>query len=537
MDLHILPRIGCNYLSERDARPLTDLGLAVLSGTVYLSLRIFFHHLIRSEGCFDGGLLSYDSYYPFAFAQELARTGSVFLFQNPFGTLDEMPRLFNLYATFLLPFQPLFGLNLFAFDSVLGTLFTATTSFLVCRILSSLKLHEKAMVLFGGGVAFIAVLHGKEPESDAIFAGYWGLTYLLNEISTSEIIYHFLFFFGLYSLLARKNFSVMLVMAVLTFLHPFTAMTFNVSALCVWLHSAAKTRSLIHSQVRYAVYALLSTALIVLVFVIFLPSQSKDAAYMKTVYEKAHFHIGLEIYTLFLVFPVLWCLRALFLFRPARQPENSEKMWIFLGTALFCLLMSTSYLYTDQIVQPAHWSRVYPYIFLFGTAGLIARQDFRGPRRRWILAGEALALCIALADSALGVGYIGKALLTEKRPPLFLTFDQAQIIKKAHELPGGRFLYLRDSSNPAFFGDFEYALMSLTHQKAFGGHAFFSPFRDTLFRHSYPQRSGRGLPDKLLEVSDYIMFDKSLILNMTPPPGETLYEGENLALVRKASKK
>jgi hypothetical protein len=79
-------------------RPLKDIGLAVLSGVVYFSLRNFFHHLIRSAGYFDGSLLSYDSYYPFAFAQELARTGKVLLFHNPFGTLDKAPRLFNLFA-------------------------------------------------------------------------------------------------------------------------------------------------------------------------------------------------------------------------------------------------------------------------------------------------------------------------------------------------------------------------------------------------------------------------------------------------------
>jgi hypothetical protein len=537
MDFQSLREIVRHYLSDRDMRPLEDIGLVVLSGMVYLSLRILFHHLIRSAGYFDGGLLSYDSYYPFAFAQELARTGAVFLFHNPFGTLDQVPRLFNLYATLLLPFQPLAKLHLFAFDCFLGTLFTATTSYFVCRLLSSLKIHEKAMVLSGGGVAFIAVFLGKVPETDALSAGSWGLTYLLNEISTPEIIYHFLFFFGLCSLLARRNSSVILVMGFLSFLHPFTAITFNVSAFCLWLHNAVKTRCMLNSEVRYAVYALLSTALIILVFVILLPSQSKDAAYMKMVYERAHFHIGLETYILFLLFPALWCLKALFVLRPAKQPENSEKIWIFLGTAIFCLLMSTSYLYTDRIVQPAHWSRVYPYIFLFGAAGLIDRRKFQSPIRKWMLAGDALVLCLALTDSALGVGYIGKALLTDKRPPLFLTFDQAQIIKKARDLPSGRFLYLRDSSNASFFGDFEYALMSLTHQKAFAGHAFFSPFRETVLHHSYTQMSGYSLPKRLLEMSDYIVFDKNMHHKMASLSGETLYEGTNLALIRKASKK
>jgi hypothetical protein len=36
--------------------------------------------------------------------------------------------------------------------------------------------------------------------------------------------------------------------------------------------------------------------------------------------------------------------------------------------------MSTSYLYTDKIVQPAHWSRVYPHVLIFAAAGLYGFQ-------------------------------------------------------------------------------------------------------------------------------------------------------------------
>ena len=504
---------------------------------VYLSLRLVFHYLITTAGYFDGGMLSYDSYYPFAFAHELKRTGAIFLFQNPFGTLDKDPQLFNLYASCLLFLQPLFKGTLFAFDATFATLSTMAASFLVCRLLSFLKIHEKVMVLFGGGLGFIAVSLGIQPKSDTLFAAYWGLTYLLNQISTPEILYHFLFFFGLHSLFGYKNISVMLVICILTFLHPFTAITFNVTVFCAYIHSLLKTRRVVNSRIRYAVYAFVSTALIFILFGTLLPSLSRDAAYMKTIYEEAHFYIDLNTYALFLFFPALWCLRAISFARTIRPREDSEKMWIFLGTAFFCLFMSTSYLYTDRIVQPAHWSRVYPYFFLFGTAGLILK-GFHSSHRKWVLFGEGLSLFIALADSALGVGYVGKALLAEKRPPLFLTFDQAQIIKKGHELPSGRFLYLRDGSSHSFFGDFEYALMSLTHQKGFAGHAFFSPFREMISQNSYPcGRTGFRLPEKLVRQSDCIVCDKSMIHKMISPLGETVYEGETLVLIKNANKK
>ena len=241
--------------SDRHKKAIT---VAVLSAGVYLCLRVAFHSQIQDAGYVDGGLISYDSYYHFAFARELNRTGSSLLFQNPFGTLDQEPLLFNLYSSFLSLLPPLSIPTLFVFDCAMGTLFIGLTSLCLLLLMPSLGIIENLALLFGGSVAFIGAFLGCVSESDAVFAAYWGLTYLLNQVSTPEIIYHFCLFFGLYGLLHRKNPIVLLVAGILTFLHPFTAMIFIAALFSAWLYRWSVTRRMANDRLGILFYAILS---------------------------------------------------------------------------------------------------------------------------------------------------------------------------------------------------------------------------------------------------------------------------------------
>lgn len=509
-----------------------DLLLAGLSSIVYVCLRFIFHEMIKAAGFKDGGLINYDSYYHFAFVEELVRSGNDFLFQNPFGSLDQEPLLFNLYASVLKFFRPLYENNLFVFDCTIGALAIFMTSLCLLKLVSDLGLIEKSILLFGGGVAFIGVFLGRVPMENAVWAGYWGLTYLLNQIATPEIIYHFIFFFGLYCLIKGKDIGVVFVIVILMFLHPFTAMTFNVSVGSAWLYQWFKTHKMINHRLRLFIYAVASAIISVLLYQIYLPSISKDAEYYKIAYENIPFYIDTLEYVLFLIIPVSYCIGSLVFRKKTQYLDQPEKLWIFLGTSIFCIAMSTSYLFTDKIIQPAHWSRVFPYIFILAAGGLFVKKRNGIKASKISKFVKVCLLCIAIFDSALGIKYVSKALLTEKRPPLFLTTDQVQVIEKAKNLTPGMFLYLRDSANKQSLGDFEYAMMALSPQKGFFGHTHFSPFFKSIGRYLYPCRQGYRLPHQWLNLSDYIVFDRNLFEKFIFQHWSILYMGKELVFVR-----
>ena len=512
--------------------PKKTIALAVLSAGVYLCLRLVFHAQIQGAGYVDGGLISYDSYYHFAFARELNRTGNSLLFQNPFGTLDKAPLLFNLYSSFLSLIPHLSIPTLFIFDCVMGTLFIGLTSFCIIMLMPSLGTIENTALLFGGSVAFTAACLGYVSESDAVFAAYWGLTYLLNQISTPEIVYHFFVFFGLYGLLHRNNLIVLSVTGILTFLHPFTSMIFNAALFFAWLHRWSVTRRILNDRADVLLYAFLSVALSTALFGFLLPAASKDALYFKVVYEKSRFYLDIRAYALFLICPASFLFGSLlFGARTLRSSEDSEKLWVFAGVSLFCILLTTSYLYTDRVVQPAHWSRAYPYVLFFGISSLMQGPKLSSPSTNAWRSLKLLLLTIALMDSALGLAYIRSSLFAERRPPLFLSQGQAQVILLARDLAPGRFLYLRDSSNNGVLGDIEYAMMALTPQKGFLGHAFFSPFLRSMSDVLYPGRHGFQLPHDLVQQSDYLLLDRSLFDLLPSELWETIYRGKELVLV------
>jgi hypothetical protein len=510
-----------------------DAILALSSGILYVFLRYILHYLIIRAGYTDGGLISYDSYYHFAFVEEFRRNPHALLFQNPFGTLDNEPHLFNLYSSFLSLFHPLYSPNLFLFDCLSAALFIVVSSFLLCRIVAPLGVLDKTILLFGGSLTFIGVSIGGIPLGEGLAVAYWGSNYLLNQIATPEIVYHFLFFLGLYCLTRHKDPWVLSVIAALTLLHPFTAITFNVTVLIAWLFSLVKTHKVINPRFRLALYAAASVITCGLLFQHILPFISRDAAYFKGVYETAHFHIPFSTYASSLILPVSYFLGALILSKsPSFLQERSEMVYLFLGTSLFCIFMSTSYLYTDKIVQPAHWSRVYPHVLIFAAAGLHGFQGgTKSLRNRFSAIIKVCFLAVALLDNAIGVLHVSNALFDEKRPPLFLTPDQSKVIEKSKTLPAGRFFYFRDGTNRSLFGGFEYAVMALSRQKGFFGHTFFSPFLGSYSSVSYLRNPGSPLTDYLLRESDYIILDKALVHTFPHVLGAKLYEGDRLLFI------
>jgi hypothetical protein len=510
-----------------------DALLAISSGILYVLLRYILHYLIIQAGYADGGLISGDSYYHFAFVEELRRSPHAFVFQNPFGTLDKEPHLFNLYSSFLSLFHPLYTQHLFLFDCLLATFFIILGSFLLCRIAASLGILDKAILLFGGSLTFIGVSLGAIPREEGLAVAFWGSNYLLNQIATPEIVYHFLFFLGFYCLTRHKDLWVISVIAVLTFLHPFTSITFNTTVFIAWLCSLVKTRKVINSRFRIALYAAASVIAGSLLFQHLLPFISRDAAYFKSIYELAHFDIPISAYATSLILPVSYFLGRL-IFSKSRIffQGSSEMMCLCLGTSLFCILMSTSYLYTEKIVQPAHWSRVYPYVLIFAAAGLYGFQ--RRPNSLWNRCATVIKVCflgVALLDNAIGILNLSNVLFHEKRPPLFLTLDQSTIIEKAKILPPAWFFYFRDRTNRSVFGDFEYAIMALSHQKGFFGHTFFSPFLGSYRSVSYLPNSGSPLTDYVLKKTDYIILDRPLAKTFMGTLRENLYEGETLLFI------
>ena len=506
--------------------------LASLSCLVYSGLRFLMHERITVFGYHDGGLLSYDSYYHYAFAEELRRTGNFIFFQNPFGSFDKEPHLINLYASFLKIVSPFYRNGLFMFDCTLGAIFVFLTSLCLMILLSRLRIIDKLILLFGGGIAFIGVYIGIVSKGDAMWTGFWGLTYLLNQISTSEIIYHFFFFFGLFCLIKGHDWGVTLVIVILTFLHPFTAITFNVSVIAAWLYQWVRSGIFTNSRSRLFIYSIASIAMTFFLFQVYLPSVSDDAKFFKTVYENEGFHIDVAQYGLFLVLPMVYCLVSLLFTKGSKRAKNGETLWIFLVTAAFCVVMNMSYLFTDIIIQPAHWSRVYPYVLLIAVGGLYSIKGTDNKPPRILELAKLFLFMIAIADSALGVKYMSEALFQEKRPPLFLTTDQKKIISKAKDLPRGMFLYLRDGKNEKQVGDFEYALMSMSPQKGFVGHRFFSPFLEILTPHMYPELTEYRITDSLINRSRYVIFDKKLFIKSGFRFRDILYEGNELVFAK-----
>jgi hypothetical protein len=314
-------------------------------------------------------------------------------------------------------------------------------------------------------------------------------------------------------------------------------MTFIIAVSSAWLYQWRSTRKWSNQRLRVLIYAMLCGAILVLVFQLYLPSVSEDARYLKTVYERVSFRIHLKDYLLFLSLPVLYLVAALFFKRKPSGSDNRETLWILAGTTLFCVIMTSSYLFTNRIVQPAHWSRVYPYVFIIIIGTICAGRGRAVLPTRATMPFTLGLLAAALVDSTLGVRYIWEAFRSQRRPPLFLTPDQAHLVEQGKQIPPGRFLYLRGCANRQVVGDFEYAMMAMSPQKSFFGHVYFSPLLPSVRSSLFPCRHHFRTPASLLRQTDYLVLDRPLFDKLASFGGKILYKGEELVAIRSERKR
>lgn len=509
--------------SDRDKR--SPWPWALISALVYFLLRMIQHQRILRAGYSDGGLLSYDSFYQLAFAQELKRTGSWLYFQNPFGSLDEDPALFNLYASFLRIIQAPQIESIFVFDLILSTVCVGIGSYFLAKLLKGTSPLIKGLALFGSGFSFLAMAAGFLDATSVIYGGgAWGLTYLLNQISTPEIVYHMLFFIGVCSLLEKKrSLYVIGVATCLAFMHPFTGVTFQVVLFFSFLFHTWREKSLFNARTRVFGVTSLVTAISLLVFQVILPSISKDAAFFRAAYQEHAFMVPPHLYVFFLGFPAgLLVISTLVLHAPPRKTIlHDERFFIFLGVSIFCLLMGLAGHVGLSVVQPAHWTRAYPYVFLFGALGIslnALESKYRSKMNRilWAVA------VVVLADQAVALYNISEEQLYHARAPSVVHSDDEKILEVLAKRPAAKFIYFRACSNKNPIGDLEYFLMSRSSHTAPFGHVYFSPFLERygeMTRLCHPAQEA-SLPLLAREFS-YVIYDadiKAHFAFLTDPP-------------------
>ncbi len=503
---------------------------------VYLAVRFFLHNSFESHGFVDGGLISYDGFYHYSFVQELFRAGNGILFHNPFGTFDQQPSLFSLNALFLMPFYPLFSKNLFTFDIAMSSFWLYLSTYFLLRIAENLKLkwQEIALMLFGGGMSFIAIYFNITYGNQAINTAWWGLNNLLNQITSVEIMYHAIFFMGLYALVNKKRKILLVIASILALLHPFTSITFGV-AIAAWIaypiiFEKKKNLQLYISEI---ISIIMLTAGSSYLYAVFLPQHSLDAAFLNKIYLDANFVVQPLTYLIALSFPVALLIIGLATSYKTHHKYDRQKVFMFASVAIFCVAMSFSFIVTNKIPQPAHWSRAYPFMFLVIVASVFLSQaDLKWKQAINIFLYFCLA--IGLLDNMIAVNKITESLLIEHRAPSILTQDQAHIIELLKKEPSGTFLYLKDCNESLMSGDFEYAISALTSQKPPYGHFFFSPhvieFRkitsicDT--KAQYPKEFTNGI--------DYLTIDSSIsgYSKKIKQKTEVLYSGKEITLFK-----
>lgn len=489
-----------------------------------------------SHGYVDGGLISYDAFYHYSFVQELMRAGNGILFHNPFGTFDQQPSLFSLNALFLMPFYSLFNKNLFIFDVAMSSFWLYISTYFLLKTTEGLKLtwQEITIMLFGGGMSFIAIYFNITYGNQALNTAWWGLNYVLNQITSVEIMYHAIFFMGMYTLVKQKR-KILLVLAILlAVLHPFTSITLGV-AITAWVLFPViiEKKKKLHIYKAEIVSIFILTVGTSFLYAILLPYYSRDAAFLNKIYLDANFVINPLSYLITLSFPIALIIIGLSTSYKKTIKQNRHEIFMFAVVALFCIAMNFSFIFTNKIPQPAHWSRAYPFMFLVIVASALLKQS-NIKSKQAITIFIYLFLVISLVDNVIAVRKIGESLLIEHRAPSILTQDQARIISLLKKEPSGRFLYLKDCDESLMSGDFDYAVSALTQQKPPYGHFFFSPHVVQFRKITSICDTKVTYPKKYTDGIDYLVIDSPIAdySQKLAQKSEVLYRGKELTLLR-----
>ncbi|HEX6713466.1 MAG TPA: hypothetical protein VF066_08770, partial [Thermoleophilaceae bacterium] len=448
---------------------------AALAGLTYLATRIYLQRHVGSHGT---GLLQYDSYYPLAFARELKREGSWLLFQNPFGSLDSAPGLFNGPAILARATYPLWNGHLLAYDLVVGTLLSILAgwwfgrlAFRLSRQDAEITLVVVAFVIVGGGADYLFTtltdgLGGL--TAPLIWASQWGVPWSANNLSSWEILYHAIFWGGLYAIVCGSRRGGVAAAIALAVLHPFTLVIYGLAAGAFAVHGRLAPDASTPPQRAAALASLVVAVIGAAAWGLIAPAVSNDGAFFRDVYDRG-FVIGAKELALFLL-PAALLVATFFANRDRETGLRSSAAPWLVASALPLVVIGFAYRYLPFIPQPAHWTRVYPLAFLALAALAVPTAG-----RRSATAAVAMGLLVVgMLDSAIanfdmgGDARLGAA-------PVALSPDSARLIDKLDGLPTRKVVYVRSCGRAAAGPELEYSIAALTDQKPPFGHVYFSP--------------------------------------------------------------
>ena len=473
------------------------------------------------------GPLQYDTYYLYSFAQELLRENRHIFFANPFGSLDGAPFLVNGLASALALLHPLWqGDRLALFDLVVSSLSSLLSGFFFGSWMRGISRQGRwptffltQFVLLGGGFGFAAAAISGVERPALLNATHWGLSWTANAISTWELLFHAIFWWGVWGSCTRRSIPTVLAAIFLFCLHPFSLAIYG-----AWIGMLAIGELCFRSAEGRRLLAWFSLPCLALVAAIYfyhswLPGRSRDAAYFLSVYQHTPFVIDPTTLVAFFAFPIFFVLIA-WLWRDRHAVPNPSRPVRFALLLMAGALLATNF--WPLVPQPAHWLRVYPFAFLVAAAATFTPAL----RPKWLAPAAVILLVIAVADSALSVRSFAVALVGGRGGPALLDSDFAEVLKKIARLPAGQLQILRSCHSPfANSGELEYAASALTPHRVGFGHIFFSPqLREKLKSHA-PCSPEEAAP--LVAPGAIVLIERSLRAAI---PGNPFAETGNWAV-------
>jgi len=508
---------------------------------LYLLFRFFVEALGNARGLESTGLLSADSYYHFSFAKELARTNSWIWFSNPFGTLDAEPSLFSLLASILRVFAPIYKNNLFIFDVCLASFSIYWSSVFACRVFNISNYFQAILLLLGtGGLGLLSVIRLLAP-SDFMSIVFWGPGGALNWISTPEILYHALFFMGAAYRKAWLGWKLRAFHSLLFLLHPFTGVIFS-----VYLLNAAffdlygeplreAKLSFARDYFRRVADILFASAFWVLLLTKVWPRFSNDAAFFLQIYNAVNEHFSLKAYLSIYVLAV-GLLLVIFISRRGRLTTTSPLAWSWLSFGLMIGIIPLLSLLGIPIVQPLHWIRVYPYIFIMAGLHAFVLEKVRVTRFFGF---------ISLLDVFAGLFLAAMALLVVGSPPQQVTPSQAQLVEALKSSPPMASVIVRSCKQYGELGRLEYLLTAVTSLRFSVSHSYFSPdagivqekmIKCSSTTQSYPPPAVLAESGSFNESGSLVIYDMTMLriedLEM-PPKGKEIFRNEHFMVWRR----